>query len=198
MLIHMQVGTPMFVTWWHNGDLPRMAPNDWINFTFGFITVFLSVILTTVSLCAINAAIGIRSLSFSTESAWKFAVAHGILMIWVTGMWMVVACVGVPPLGKAKALKPEIKPPLAANPKDCIGAHRFDILVGCVLLFLGNFFLNDESIIALPLKACVALAWIIGIMNKIEVHKKSWGYKPPVEEIIDNGPAEKSHLLTSH
>jgi len=182
MLNHMQVGTPFHPTWWIDGDLPKFSHTDWVNATFGIATALITVILTSYAFYAINTAIGVTSLSFTdAETTWKFAMAHGILYIFHSGMWMIIASSGIPPVGKAKAFSvfpPPLPAPLQANPHDCVPAHKVDLFIGNLLLFVATFFPLDEY--DMPLKAAVGFAWAVTTLMKVNIHIKGWGYVAPI------------------
>lgn len=185
MLNHMQVGTPFHPTWWIDGDLPKFSNTDWVNATFGIATALITVILTSYAFYGINTAIGFKSLSFTgSETTWKFAMAHGILYIFHSGMWMIVASSGIPPIGKAKAFSvfpPPLPAPLQANPHDCVPAHKIDLFIGNFLLFAATFFLWDDEYDTL-VKVAVGLAWVVTTTMKLNIHVKGWGYVAPISQ----------------
>jgi len=188
MLNHLQVGTPFHPTWWIDGDLPRFSPTDWVNATFGIATALITVVLTTYAFYAVNSAVGFDSLSFATETTWKFALAHGILFIWHSGMWMIVASSGIPPIASHtkpfSVFPPELPAFIQANPHDCIPVHKADLFIGVVLLFVGTFFLDDTKY-DMAVKAMVGVAWAFQMFMKLKVHKKGWGYVAPVNKKED-------------
>lgn len=188
MLNHIQVGTPFHPTWWIDGDLPRFSHTDWVNATFGIVTALITVVLTTYAFFAICTAMGFGSLSFAAESSWRFAIAHGILFIWHSGMWMIVASSGIPPMAHhtkpISVFPPELPAFIQANPHDCIPVHKADLFIGVVLLFAGTFLLDDAKY-DMPLKAITGATWVFQTVMKLKVHQKGWGYVAPVNKKKD-------------
>lgn len=188
MLNHIQVGTPFHPSWWVDGDLPRFSPTDWVNATFGIATALITVVLTTYAYYAVNYAVGFSAISFANEVTWKFALAHGILFIWHSGMWMIVASSGIPPIAHHtkpfSVFPPELPAFLQANPHDCIPVHKADLAVGVALLFAGTFALDDNRY-DVPVKLAVAALWAYQTLAKVNVHRKGWGYAAPVHQKKD-------------
>lgn len=183
MLNHIQVGTPFHPTWWIDGYLPRFSHTDWVNATFGIVTALITVVLTTYAYYAVNTAVGFGSISFANESVWKFALGHGILFIWHSGMWMIVASSGIPPMAHhtfpLHVFPPELPAFIQANPHDCIPVHKVDLAIGVALLFAGTFSLDDGKY-DMPVKIAVAFLWACQTISKVNVHRKGWGYVAPV------------------
>jgi len=192
MLNHKRVGTPFHPTWYHYGDLPEFSKSDWDNVTFGIATALITVVLTSYAFYAVTVALGgaRANLMLDNPSIYKFALAHGILFIFHSGMWMIVASSGVPPIGDAKAFRmfpPEIPAsqiPIRCDPKHCVFCHKFDLAAGQVFLLLGSFFLDDvmtseES--KLLVKGMVCAAWAYTATAKLYFHWKDFGYEPKVE-----------------
>ena len=186
MLNHMQVGTPFHPSWWIDGDVPEFSPTDYVNVTFGVATALITVVLTSYAFYAVNTAVSFSSLAFSTDDIWKFAVAHGILFIWSSGMWMILASSGVPPIGDGKAFRifpPELPALLQANPHNCVPLHKVDLVIGHFLMLLGAFYLDGttDSTKCMAVKAMVGGAWAYTILRKIITHYQDWGFEPKVK-----------------
>lgn len=194
MLNHIQVGTPFHPSWWVDGDLPKFSPTDWVNVTFGVATALITVVLTSYAFYAVTTAVEMSSFGFGTKSTWKFATAHGILFIFHSGMWMIVASSGIPPIGDApifRAFPPELPPFIRCSPHDCVPPHKFDLAIGHILLVAGGLYLSDsvetaqlmqESMLT---KSFVGAVWFISIIWKISVHCKGWGYVEPIKNKKD-------------
>eukprot|EP00522_Entomoneis_paludosa_P004314 CAMPEP_0172470854 /NCGR_PEP_ID=MMETSP1065-20121228/67425_1 /TAXON_ID=265537 /ORGANISM="Amphiprora paludosa, Strain CCMP125" /LENGTH=148 /DNA_ID=CAMNT_0013228911 /DNA_START=126 /DNA_END=572 /DNA_ORIENTATION=+ len=129
---------------------------------------------------AVWVAVGPESYSFGTQESWKFAFIHGMTLIFHSGIWMIFASSGIPPIGDAKhfrAFPPELPAIVQARPHDCIPAHKTDLLMGNVLLFIGFTSILDDGKFDALLKGGVAVCWTIAILYKLKVHKDGWGYK---------------------
>lgn len=184
LLTHLWVGTPFHPSWWMYGkgvknQVARYAPNDWVNVTFSIATILITAVLTSYAWFATNVAVGFDAMNFSSENTWKFAVSHGILFIFHSGLWMIVASSGVPQIGKGPAFQvfpPEIPTLLQCDPRTCIDIHKKDLVLGHAFLFVGAFYLSDGSNTDSPerqvTKAVVGIAWAFSLISKLMIHSQ--------------------------
>ena len=156
--------------------------------TFSISTILITAVLTSFAFYAIMTTLGASALSFESDSLWKFASLHGIFFVFHSGLWMIIASSGVPFLGVSPIFQmfpPEIPPPFPCDPKNCIPAHKVDLAVGNILLFLGGFCIQDD---ALNKNESDAFKYVVfGILffstlNKLRIHYNDWGYIPPIEK----------------
>jgi hypothetical protein len=117
--------------------------------------------------------------SFFLRPIFFFAVSHGILFIFHSGLWMIVASSGVPQIGKGPAFQvfpPEIPTLLQCDPRTCIDIHKKDLVLGHVFLFVGAFYLSDGSNTDSPerqvTKAVVGIAWAFSLISKLMIHSQ--------------------------
>jgi len=184
LLTHLKVGTPFHPSWWMYGSkvvgqVPRYAASDWVNVTFSLATALITIILTSYAWVATNVAVGFSAVSFFSVNTWKFAVSHGMLFIFHSGLWMIVASSGVPHLGKAKKFQifpPQIPAFFQCDPKKCIDIHKIDLVIGHFLLTVGAFWLGDgsnkDSPQNLVTKLTVGVAWIFSLVYKGYIHSQ--------------------------
>lgn len=198
LLTHLWVGSPFHPSWWlyRKRDVPteeyseRYAPNDLINKTFGFATLIATIVLTSYAWYSINSAVGFDSFSFSSGNTWKFAVSHGILFVFHSGLWMIFASSGVPRIankGFLSVFPPTIKPVQLCEPEMCKKIHRADLVIGHFFLFFGAFWLGDGSDVETSpqlsvTKACAAIAWMFSIGFKLYIHREYGNFQAPYFE----------------
>jgi len=182
LLTHLWVGTPFHPSWWmygstREGQVPRYAKSDWVNLTFSIATALITIILTSYAWVTVQFATGWTAYRFESENTWKFAVAHGMLFIFHSGLWMIIASSGVPPLGKGAFWQktPELRALFQCDPKTCVILHKEDLVLGHLFLGLGAFFLGDGSKIGtegVVTKVTIAVAWIYTLVRKALIHTK--------------------------
>ena len=104
-------------------------------------------------------------------------VSHGILFIFHSGLWMILASSGVPHLaakGLLSRFPPSVPPFLQCDAFMCKKIHRVDLVFGHIFLFLGAFWLGDGSNHRSPqilaTKGTAILAWVFSISYKIYIH----------------------------
>jgi hypothetical protein len=181
LLTHLWVGTPFHPSWWmygstRPGQVERYAPSDWVNVTFSVGTALITIILTSYAWVACSVAVGFTAYRFETPVLWKFAVSHGILFIFSSGLWMIIASSGVPHLGKAKAFQmfpPKVPALFQCDPVRCVSIHKKDLAMGHFLLFLGAFVITDADVPGprdFVVKVTVAIAWIFTLVVKAMIH----------------------------
>lgn len=187
-LIHINIGAPFHPTWWVDSDFPMQAPveRDYINVLYGVITAHATIILVLFTGATLHFCIGFQSLAMDEPDMWKFMVMHGFGMVSYSGLWMIFASSGLPPMGRAKKWR-YFPPPtdmafVQADPKSCIGPHKFDLSFGLFFAFLGGFiFANfnglDEGQEYLA-RVAVFITWAYSLAWKVVVHWKDWGYVP--------------------
>jgi hypothetical protein len=186
LLTHLWVGSPFHPSWWIYGDTKKTgqtqvySPNDWVNITYSLATTLTTVGLTSYAWFTITKSVGFESYGFSSTNSWKFAVSHGILFIFHSGLWMIFANSGVPRFaneGFFAYFPPAMPPVRQCDPFMCKKIHRVDLVVGHIFLLLGTFWLGNGSNDAISPQLCVTklsatIAWVFTISYKIYIHTK--------------------------
>ena len=184
-LTHIWVSTPFHTTWWCEGQMPKFAESEAINFLFSLLTILITLVLTSYATYAVLSGFGtwaIIQASLSLEKpVWQLLASHGTIFIWHSGMWMAASSSGSPAWAKCMGFM-EIPPFLPANPHECIPVHIVDLCTGVGLLFIAALLKDDLSVrIQSGVQIALGMAWTGSFLAKVRVHYNGIGWTPKVK-----------------